>query len=72
MKEQYDKLIVSHDETINLLRSYWIDAKTPEAKKEHMVRLSAALDERLRLMNLRDESSLNLVPFKQPKWLWTN
>lgn len=53
MKEEYVKLIVEHDKTLSMLRGQWMDAKPPE-KTKYMDRINSALDERGRIMKLRD------------------
>lgn len=53
IKDEYIKLIMEHDKTLSLLRSQWMDAKPPE-KTKYMDRINSALDERLRLMSIRD------------------
>lgn len=54
MKEQYINIIKEFDKTLLLLRKRWIRCK---ANKKHtwIKRIDEALDERLRLMKLRDQ-----------------
>lgn len=53
MKHEYQKLITEHDKTLSMLRRQWIEA-APADKPKWLARIDAALDERLRLMALRD------------------
>lgn len=53
MKAEYEKLISEHDKTLSLLRQSQIDA-SPAMKAAWQERIDAALDERIRLMALRD------------------
>jgi hypothetical protein len=53
MKNEYQKLIDEHDKTLGMLRADWLRAE-PAEKGKWIERINAALDERLRLMRLRD------------------
>jgi len=53
MREEYEKLIANFDRTLGILREQWMEAKGKDVAK-YAERLNAALDERLRLMKLRD------------------
>lgn len=55
MRHEYAKLIAEHDRTLSMLRKQWMEAETKDQPK-YMERINAALDERLRLMALRDEA----------------
>ena len=55
MKHEYEKLIAEHDRTLSMLRKQWMEAE-PKDQTKYMERINAALDERLRLMRLRDET----------------
>ena len=55
MKHEYAKLIAEHDRTLSMLRNQWMEAE-PKDQTKYMERINAALDERLRLMALRDET----------------
>lgn len=55
MKHEYAKLIAEHDRTLSMLRKQWMEAESKDQPK-YMERINAALDERLRLMALRDET----------------
>lgn len=48
------ELIADLDKTISMIRESWLDAK-PESKPKYMDRLNSLLDERYRLMQLRDK-----------------
>jgi hypothetical protein len=47
------KQIVLTDQTIAMLRDFWMNAK-PEEKLDYREKLNAALDHRLNLMQARD------------------
>jgi hypothetical protein len=53
MSNEYAKLIEEHDKTLSLLRSQWLEADEKH-KSQFMGRMNSSLDERLRLMRLRD------------------
>lgn len=53
MKKEYETLIAEHDKTLSYLRSEWLESLTKD-KDKWMEKINAALDERLRLMKLRD------------------
>lgn len=55
MRHEYEKLIAEHDRTLSMLRKQWMEAD-PKDKPKYMERINAALDERLRLLALRDET----------------
>jgi hypothetical protein len=55
MKHEYEKLIAEHDRTLSMLRKQWMEAD-PKDQLKYMERINAALDERLRLIALRDET----------------
>ena len=55
MRHEYQKLIAEHDRTLSMLRKQWMEAE-PKDQPKYMERINAALDERLRLMALRDET----------------
>jgi hypothetical protein len=54
MNNQYVKLIEELDKTISMTRTFWLDARTSEDKKKWYKRIDELLEERMRLMNLRD------------------
>jgi len=54
MTNQYIKLIEELDKTISMTRTFWIDARTNEDKAKWYKRVDELLEERMRLMNLRD------------------
>jgi hypothetical protein len=54
MTNQYIKLIEELDKTISMTRTFWMDARTNEDKKKWHKRIDELLEERMRLMNLRD------------------
>lgn len=53
MKQQYEQMIAVHDGTLGLLRKHWMKVSAKDAVG-WMEQINAALDERLRLMALRD------------------
>lgn len=53
MKEAYMKLLEDLDVTIKLVSGIYVDAR-PEEKKKLNDRINELLDERLRLMKIRD------------------
>lgn len=53
MREEYVRLITEHDKTLSLLRGEWI-AATDKERNKWMVKINSSLDERSRLMSLRD------------------
>ena len=55
MRHEYAKLIAEHDRTLSMLRKQWMEAE-PKDQLKYMERIKDALDERLRLMALRDET----------------
>lgn len=50
--------ITEVDKTIKLVREFWVDAAVKE-KPKYMERIDGLLDERLRLMKIRDEENQN-------------
>ena len=58
MREEYERLIAEHDKTLSLLRKQWMEADNAADKTNYYERINAALAERKRLMNLRDESEI--------------
>lgn len=55
MKQEYEKLIAEQDRVLSMLRDGWL--KAPEKDQAQWLgRIDAMLDERLRLMKLRDEA----------------
>ena len=44
------------DEKLSILRESWLDSK-PEKKPTWMSKINAALDERLKLMKIRDKDT---------------
>ena len=55
INQEYIHLIIEHDKTLSMLRGLWMESRPPETAK-YMDRINAALDERGRLMLLRDKS----------------
>ena len=53
MKHEYSKIIQEFDKTLDFLRNQWQNASWLH-KEAWVQRLNGALDERLRLMKLRD------------------
>jgi hypothetical protein len=53
MKAEYIKLIASLDRTLTMLRQIWLDAHVNK-KRKHMTHINETLEERFRLMQLRD------------------
>lgn len=64
MKQHYIKLIEELDKTLSLVRSYWISGRDEFEKGKWMKRINELLDERLKLMNLRD---IDMVSEPSPK-----
>lgn len=56
MKHEYIKLITETDKNLALLRESWLEA-VKEKKSRWMVLIDQALDERSRLMKLRDSAA---------------
>lgn len=54
MKEEYVKLIVERDSILSEQRKEWLDCKTLAEKEKWMKKINGSLDERYRLMVLRD------------------
>jgi len=57
MKQHYIKLIEEVDKTLSLVRVYWLDGRDEFEKSKWMKRINELLDERLKLMKLRDLES---------------
>ena len=57
MKAEYIQLITERDAILSTLRAFWVAARTPAERAPHMARINASLDERLRLMRLRDAAA---------------
>ena len=55
MNLQYVKLIEELDKTISLARSSWMDARSTDDTRKWHKRIDELLEERMRLMRLRDE-----------------
>ena len=55
LRQEYEQLICDHDKTLTLLRRQWLEASNPADRQQYYERINAALDERSRLMKLRDE-----------------
>jgi hypothetical protein len=53
MKQTYLILIADVDKTLEMLRMLWLDAK-PLDKSKYWSRIESILEERFRLMTLRD------------------
>lgn len=53
-KAHYINLIVQTDATLAMLREFWIGASNDNERSKMMERIDKALDERARLMKLRD------------------
>jgi len=58
MKQHYIKLIEELDKTITMVRAFWQDGRDTGEKTKWRKRLDELLDERLKLMNLRDKESV--------------
>ena len=54
MNQEYINLIENLDKTLSMLRGLWMESRPPETAK-YMDRINAALDERGRLMLLRNK-----------------
>lgn len=54
MKEEYIKLIKERDVILSELREQWMKEEGLVEKEKLMRKINKQLDERLRLMNLRD------------------
>ncbi len=54
MKEAYMKLIEDLDKSLKLMTVVWVEA-SPADKPKFDARINEMLDERLRLMNIRDK-----------------
>jgi len=54
-KASYKKLIKEVDKLLDILRSGWMESKDIKEKEKYQERLNGALDERIRLMKLRDK-----------------
>jgi len=60
MRHEYKKLINEHDKTLSMLRKQWMSAEGQDRNK-YQQRIDEALDERLRLMKLRDAEVLSAL-----------
>jgi hypothetical protein len=54
MNKDYVKLIEELDKTLSMARGCWMDARSNEDKTKWYKRLNELLEERSRLMKLRD------------------
>lgn len=54
MKETYTETIVAVDAVLDILRTKWMEEKDEKKKSETMKKIDTVLDERSRLMKLRD------------------
>jgi hypothetical protein len=57
MKQNYIELIKELDKTISMVRAFWIEGRDQFEKVKWRKRLDELLDERLKLMNFRDQES---------------
>ena len=55
MQTEYQRHIAELDKTLSMLREGWMESK-PADKSKWMDRINSMLDERLRLMSLRDNA----------------
>lgn len=55
MKNEYIKLIIEVDRVLSMLRGLWLDADSTEEAHEWYIKINKTLEERIRLMKLRDE-----------------
>jgi hypothetical protein len=53
MKDEYIRLIAELDKTISMLREGWMTCE-PSDRQKWMDKINSMLDERMRLMKLRD------------------
>lgn len=60
MKSEYERLIEALDKNLTLLRASWLEDGSREESKWKR-RIDEALDERLRLMALRDAAPVGTV-----------
>lgn len=67
MRDQYIALIAELDKTISMVRSFWIEARDEGEKRKNMLRLDQLLDERFRLMKLRDADAPVADATKKPR-----
>jgi len=58
MKNEYIEKIAQVDEKLSILRESWMDSQQ-EKKPAWMSKINAALDERSKLMKLRDENLIS-------------
>lgn len=54
MKDHYIKLIEELDKTISMTRAFWMEARSNDDVRKWYKRIDELLEERMRLMNLRD------------------
>lgn len=57
-KKQRNAVIEAVDEVLGLLREKWMNEKDDKKKVELFKKIESVLDERLRLMKLRDNGEL--------------
>jgi hypothetical protein len=57
-KKQQNAVIEAVDEVLGLLREKWMNEKDDKKKVELFKKIESVLDERLRLMKLRDNGEL--------------
>ena len=55
MNKDYVKLIEELDKTLSMSRTCWMDARANDEKSKWRKRLDELLEERFRLMGLRDQ-----------------
>jgi hypothetical protein len=55
MQTEYQRHIAELDKTLSMLREGWMESKLAD-KSKWMDRINSMLDERLRLMSLRDNA----------------
>ena len=55
MQTEYQRHIAELDKTLSMLRERWMESKLAD-KSKWMDRINSMLDERLRLMSLRDNA----------------
>jgi len=60
MKNEYVKLIIELDRVLAMLRELWMNSFDEIDRAKWRDRISHSLDERLRLMKLRDERALEI------------
>lgn len=55
MKEEYQQIIEEYDKTLSMLREEWMSEKDKSKALVWIEKINQFLDERLRLMKLRDK-----------------